>query len=291
MEIAESFRGSGCVVTGAASGIGFAVSEALLQAGAAVFLADVDRKMLDSAAKRLHAHARQLHTVHVDVTCWEQVNRLVQDAASCHGRLDYLFNNAGIGGGLPIADATLEQWRRIIDINLWGVIYGIHAVLPIMRSQGSGHIINTASIAGLVPVPFQALYNTTKYAVVGLSETMRYELADDGIHVSVVCPGAVATPIWGKPIIGKAVDVKPPAEAIPADEAARIILAGVANKEGIIALPESSRSLWHEHCRFSEAVDRMLVNMARQRRATFESQRTASTDNREPPSSPRPRHE
>jgi len=80
---------------------------------------------------------------------------------------------------MPIGDATLEHWRRIIDLNLWGVIYGIHASLPIMRRQGSGHIINTASAAGLIPFPYQALYCTTKYAVAGLSESLRFELGDE----------------------------------------------------------------------------------------------------------------
>jgi len=276
MQVAECFRDKGCVVTGAASGIGFAVSEALLQAGAVVFLADRDTKSLASAAERLSAHAKRVHSVSVDVTNQEQVHRLIQDAASRHGRLDFLFNNAGIGGTLPIGEATLEHWRRILDINLWSVIYGIHAALPIMRRQGGGHIVNTASIAGLVPIPFQALYNTTKYAIVGLSESLRYELADEGVHVSVVCPGAVATPIWGKPLIGEFREVKPPADAIPAEEAARSILAGVANKEGIIALPEPTRSLWREYCKSSEAVESFLLDMAGQRRSIFQSKGSAS---------------
>ncbi len=141
-------------------------------------------------------------------------------------------------GTLPIGEATLEHWRRIVEVNLWGVVYGIHAALPIMRRQGGGYIVNTASIAGLVPLPFQALYCATKFAIAGLSESLRLELADEGIHVSVVCPGNVVSRIFEKPIIGEAVDAKPPEDAIPAGEAAKAILAGVANKEGIIALPE-----------------------------------------------------
>jgi len=159
MHFEEHFLGKGCVVTGAASGIGFAVSEALLQAGATVFMADRNADWLASAVEKLSAHSERARPVTVDVTNFEQVQRLIDDAASIHGSIDFLFNNAGIGGTMPIADVTLEYWHRMIDLNLWGVIHGIHAALPLMRRQGSGHIVNTSSIAGLIPFhtsPFTA---------------------------------------------------------------------------------------------------------------------------------------
>jgi len=271
MHVEEYFHDKGCVVTGAASGIGYAVSEALLKAGAVVFLADRDTKMLASAVEQLGADAGRVHPVNVDVTSQEQVQQLIQDAASRHGRIDCLFNNAGIGATMQIGEATLEHWRRLIDINLWGVIYGVHAAIPIMRHQGGGHIINTASLAGLIPIPFQALYNTTKYAVVGLSESLRFELADEGIHVSVVCPSDVATRIYGTPIIGERQEVKPPDNAIPAKEAAQTILAGVANKEGIIVLPESAGQMWLQYRTSPESSENFLLNMARQRRSAYQS--------------------
>lgn len=269
MQIGEQFRGKGCVVTGGASGIGFAISEALLQAGAVVVLADRDTKTLASAVEQLGAYADRVHSANVDVTNREQVDTLIRDAASRHGRLDYLFNNAGVGCTMMIRDATLEHWHRLIDVNIWGVIHGIHAALPIMRRQGGGHIINTASIAGLIPFPFQALYCATKYAVVGMSESLRFELADEGIHLSVVCPSDVATRIYGTPIIGERREVKPPANAIPAEEAARLILAGVAKQEGIIVLPESARELWLQYQTSPEASEKFLRDMARQRRNSF----------------------
>jgi NAD(P)-dependent dehydrogenase (short-subunit alcohol dehydrogenase family) len=266
------YRDKTCIVTGAASGIGFAVSEALLQAGAAiVVLADRDTKTLASAVKHLNAQSERVHSVSVDVTKQEQVQSLIQDTAARHGRIDFLFNNAGVGGTLQIETATLEHWHHIIDLNLWGVIYGIHAVLPIMHRQGHGHIINTASLAGLVPLPYQALYCTTKYAVVGLSEALRYELEPAGIHFSVICPGAVASRIWGTPILGNRIEAKPPEEAIPAAEAARAILAGVANKEGIIVLPESARALWRRYWSSPEATENELRDLAAQRRASYQS--------------------
>ena len=196
MSIEEYFRGKGCVVTGAASGIGFAVTEALLKVGAVVFMGDRDTETLASAVEQLSPHASRVHSIIVDVTNQEQVQKLVHDAASRHGRLDVLFNNAGIGGTMRFVDVTLEHWRRIIDINLWGVIYGIDAAFPIMLRQGGGHIVNTSSFAGLVPYPYQALYAATKYAVIGLSESLRYELEEDGILFSVVCPASVTSRIW-----------------------------------------------------------------------------------------------
>jgi len=136
----EHFRGKSCVITGAASGIGFAVTAALLKAGAVVFMADLDKERLSSAIEQLDAHVGRLHSMAVDVTDPQQVQQLIANAASQHGSLDFLFNNAGVGGTLPIEQATLEHWRRIFDLNLWGVIYGIDAALPVMRRQGSGRI-------------------------------------------------------------------------------------------------------------------------------------------------------
>jgi len=271
MQVEEYFRDKSCVVTGAASGIGFALTEALLQAGGVVLMADRDTKTLASAIEQLGAYAGRVHSLSVDVMNQEQVQHMVEDAASRNGRLDFLFNNAGIGGTLPFSQVTLEHWRRIIDLNLWGVIYGIHFALPIMLKQGGGHIVTTSSLAGLVPIPFQAIYCTTKYAVVGLSESLRFELQDEGIHFSVACPGSVVSRIWGTPVIGERVEQKPPADAIPAAEAAKIILTGVANQEGIIALPESARSLWRQYGGDPEAAESILLDMARQRRSSYQT--------------------
>jgi hypothetical protein len=118
MQVEEYFRDKSCVITGAASGIGFALTEALLQVGGVVLMADRDRKTLASAVEQLGAYAGQVHSMSIDVTNQEQVQHMVEDTASRHGRLDILFNNAGIGGTLPFGDVTLEHWRRIIDLNL-----------------------------------------------------------------------------------------------------------------------------------------------------------------------------
>lgn len=265
MNYQEYYRDKVCVVTGAASGIGLALSKALLRSGATVVMADRDAPTLSSALESLAAPADRARAVEVDVTREAQVRQLIEETASRHGRLDVLFNNAGIPATLPIETATLEHWRRIIDVNLWGVIYGVHYALPLMRRQGSGHIVNTASLAGLLPLPFQALYCTTKYAVVGLSESLRWELADEGVHVSVVCPGNVATRIFGTPVLGERIEAPPPPDAIPADEAAEIILTGVANREGIIILPESLRVFYTS----PEACEKLMRAKLEERRTLF----------------------
>ncbi|MGV8078070.1 MAG: SDR family NAD(P)-dependent oxidoreductase [Methanosarcina sp.] len=266
--IDEYFKDKSCLVTGANSGIGYAISEALLEKGATVFMAGRNKESLKSAAKNLDAYAGQIRILLVDVTKQLEVAKAVQDTVTQQGRIDFLFNNAGIGGTMPTIAATLEHWRAIIDVNLWSVIYGIDAALPIMRRQGWGHIVNTASIAGLIPFPFQALYCATKYAVVGMSESMRYEFADEGIHFSVTCPSAVVSSIWKKPILGPThAEIKAPEDAIPAEEAAQIILEGVADKKGIILVPEQPGGwLWHEYCNSSEAGEDFLQKMARNRR-------------------------
>jgi NAD(P)-dependent dehydrogenase (short-subunit alcohol dehydrogenase family) len=188
---------------------------------------------------------------------------LIQDAASRHGRLDFLFNNAGIGYGGFIWGMTPETWGRIIDINLGGVIYGIDAALPIMREQGGGHIVNTASILGLLPGIYEAIYSTTKHAVVGLSEPLRFEQEDQGKRVSVVCPGAVATGIF--PEGGT------PPDAISSSEAAQIILAGVENNEGIIVLPEKMRQTWRDYWAPPEAFEGFFKEMISEKRRHHET--------------------
>jgi NAD(P)-dependent dehydrogenase (short-subunit alcohol dehydrogenase family) len=264
MDIQQYFQGKGCVVTGAASGIGYAVTEALLAAGASVLLADRDQSTLEAAVVQLGAHAGRVHSLVVDVANEEQVRHMTEEAVSRLGRLDVLFNNAGIAGSGPIEKATIEFWRRIIDINLWGVIYGIHYALPIMRRQGGGHIVNTSSMAGLLTPGFQAPYSTTKSAVVALSQSLRFELGDENIQISVVCPGNVVSRIFGNI----------PADAIPGEEAAQIILEGVADNRGIIAFPEHYEKLWRQYWADPYDYEKAQRDFARQRRENLKTRGT-----------------
>jgi len=224
------------------------------------------------AAEQLATHGDRVHTLVADVTKQEQVEKAIEGTAAEAGRLDMLFNNAGVARGLLFETATLEDWKTIIDTNLWSVIYGVHAAVPLMLKQGFGHIVNTGSIAGLIPVPLQALYDLTKYGVVGLSECLRYEYAEKELHFSVICPGNIATPIFGKGLDGTVRDdVSPPDDAIPADKAASYILGRVAERKGIIVVPEEPNTEWWKGYVLGdmEAED-TLLKIAHDRRAAFE---------------------
>jgi NAD(P)-dependent dehydrogenase (short-subunit alcohol dehydrogenase family) len=185
----ENLRGRIGVVTGGASGIGKAIGAAMVAEGMQVMLADVE-------ADRLHATAEAIGAVGVvaDVSRAEDVNAIARAAVERFGTVHVLCNNAGIGPMAPLADLTLGDWRWMLDVNLWGVIHGITSFLPILRGNAEGgHVVNTASMAGLMPVPSLTPYCASKYAVVGLSEAMAIELAADGgrIGVSILCPGPV----------------------------------------------------------------------------------------------------
>jgi len=184
------------VVTGAASGIGRALTLAFAAEGAHLVLADLDEAPMAETVRAIANCGRQALVARTDVTDLAQVRALADRAFARFGAVHVLCNNAGVvvSGGLE--RATLQDWQWLIGVNLWGVIHGLLAFLPRMIAQGTGgHILNTASMAGLVASRGLGVYNTTKYAVVGLSETLAKDLRPYDIGVSVVCPMGVATGI------------------------------------------------------------------------------------------------
>jgi NAD(P)-dependent dehydrogenase (short-subunit alcohol dehydrogenase family) len=189
----QPFEGKVAIVTGGGSGIGEAVCWELARRGAHVVVADIDAEAAERVAKLIGAEARR-----VDVSTEADVQGLVVDTVAAHERLDYMFNNAGIGIGGDARDLTSEHWRRVLDVDLNGVLYGTLVAYKVMARQGYGHIVNTASAAGLLPHLLNAPYSTAKHAVVGLSRSLRLEGADLGVKVSVVCPGFVRTNICGR---------------------------------------------------------------------------------------------
>ncbi|TNE92219.1 MAG: SDR family NAD(P)-dependent oxidoreductase [Deltaproteobacteria bacterium] len=183
-------RGRVAVVTGAASGIGRSTARALHARGARVHLADVQTEALGEVADELGA------TGHVvDVSDPAAVQRLAERVLDAEGRVDILHNNAGIGVGKPVQAMRLEDWQRVLDINLRGVVHGVHFFSPAMLERGEGIIVNTASILGLVGVPNSAAYCTSKFGVMGLSESLDAELAPQGVRVLAICPGLIDTNI------------------------------------------------------------------------------------------------
>lgn len=258
----DYFQNKVCVVTGAAAGMGLQITKDLLDCGATVFMADVNAGLLSSARAELGKD--NAHAVVTDVCQPEQVRSLIEKAAGHSGRLDLLFNNAGVGATRPWEDLTLEFWHQVMDINLWGVVHGLHYAVPIMRRQGHGHIVNMASVGGLLNLPFQAVYCASKAAVAAIGECLHFELADDNIHVTTVYPGNVATSIFAE-------TGAMPEDAIPVQDAVKTILEAVSRQASMVVLPETTR-LWAKLIQCDpEFKEKNLLEMARERRRNIQS--------------------
>lgn len=242
----DPFAAKIAIITGGASGIGRALGEQLARRGARVVLADINGESARATAAAIAPNGAASAAT-VDVTDAAAVERLVSTTVVAHGRLDYLFNNAGIAIMGEARNMTHTDWTQLIDVNLRGVVNGVVAAYPVMIAQGFGHIINTASLAGLVPTPGAAGYATTKHAVVGLSTALRGEAAGLGVKVSVVCPGLIDTPIkYGTRLINPDADRDKllnslPFKLYPAAACARDILRGVARNRPIIVITAGAK--------------------------------------------------
>jgi NAD(P)-dependent dehydrogenase (short-subunit alcohol dehydrogenase family) len=192
----DSFKDKVAVVTGGGSGIGRALALALAREGARVVVADLDDAAMDAVAREARGHGVEALTVHTDVTELAQVQALAERAWKAFGAVHVLCNNAGVAAWGSLDKATHRDWQWVLGVNLWGVIHGIEAFVPRMIAGGQrGHVVNTASMAGLIASQGLGVYNTSKYAVVGLSETLAKDLKPYGIGVSVLCPMGVETRI------------------------------------------------------------------------------------------------
>jgi NAD(P)-dependent dehydrogenase (short-subunit alcohol dehydrogenase family) len=266
------------IVTGGASGIGLALGSALVQRGVEVVLADIDGEKAKRAASSLFGPG-SASGAHLDVRDPDAVVQLVHDLHQRCGRLDFLFNNAGVGVGGETMELGLEHWDRAVDVNLRGVVHGVHAAYPVMVEQGHGHIVNTASLSGLVPAPMITPYAATKHAVVGLSASLRAEAAGHGIRVSVVCPGVIDTPILDStgpadlPIVpsaargGREMLVRLAGRPYPASALAEDVLRGVARNKAVIVSPRRARVIWHVQRLAPSLVRRAARRLASQERA------------------------
>ncbi|MBN1365266.1 MAG: SDR family oxidoreductase [Syntrophaceae bacterium] len=241
------FKDRVVIITGAASGIGRALAEVLVLRGARVTATDIHDRLLKDLATAVAAKGKEIKVCVMDVTDREQVKHVVDRTVSECGRLDYIFNNAGIGVGGEARDFTYEDWKSVIDVNLYGIVNGVFAAYPVMVRQKSGHIVNTASLAGLVPFAGEISYTASKYGVVGLSHALRAEGADLGVKVSVICPGKIETPIYETSRIvnfdrDKVLAIWP--RGITAEECAKVILNGVARNRATIVVTKLAWFLW-----------------------------------------------
>ncbi|OMB92715.1 SDR family NAD(P)-dependent oxidoreductase [Mycobacterium colombiense] len=190
----DGFEGRGAVITGGASGIGLATATEFARRGARLVLADVDEAALERAVAHLKAEGFDAHGVTCDVRHLDQMVHLADESFRLLGQVDVVFSNAGIVVAGPLVAMTHEDWRWVIDIDLWGSIHAVEAFVPKLIEQGrGGHIAFTASFAGLVPNAGLGAYGVAKYGVVGLAETLAREVRDNGIGVSVLCPMVIET--------------------------------------------------------------------------------------------------
>jgi NAD(P)-dependent dehydrogenase (short-subunit alcohol dehydrogenase family) len=192
----KQFRDRVAVITGGASGIGFATAERLAAEGMKIVIADVEPGALEAAVKKLESGGAAVLGVRTDVSKADEVERLAQKTLERFGGVHVVFNNAGVAVTGEAWENSLADWEWVLGVNLWGVIHGVLAFVPRMLAQpGEKHIVNTGSTAGLLAAPGVGIYGTAKFGVVGLSEHLRHDLARHGIGVSVLCPGGVKTNI------------------------------------------------------------------------------------------------
>jgi NAD(P)-dependent dehydrogenase (short-subunit alcohol dehydrogenase family) len=253
------------IVTGGGSGIGRALAAELVRRGSHVVVADLDGASAKTAAAEL---GEQASAAEVDVADAEAVRALVGDTVDRHGRLDVMVNNAGVAIGGLLEELDERHWQRALDVNLRGVVNGVSAAYPVMSAQRSGHILNTASLAGLIPAPAMLPYTTTKHAVVGLSTALRAEAASRGVRVSVLCPAFVDTPLLdevyaapasfgGGTSVRSRVRLVQPRFLTPEVVATRAV-DGLAANKAVIPVGWLAHTLWRVH-RFAPAVARGLV--------------------------------
>lgn len=262
------------IVTGGASGIGRALAEALATRGTHVVLADRQLELAEEVAAGIRQRGGSAAAAPLDVRDLERFRTLAAETAE-RGRIGYLFNNAGIGAAGEISEYDAADWDDVIDVNLRGVAHGILAVYPHMIAQGSGHIVNTASMAGLVPGPALGSYTATKHAVVALSQCLRAEARRHGVRISVLCPGAIRTPLLQGGRYGRMKEGWDPQATAARMERmrpmepkvlARRVLRAVDRDRAIIIEPAWWRLVWYLYRLSPGLFERMAQRMLRQLR-------------------------
>jgi NAD(P)-dependent dehydrogenase (short-subunit alcohol dehydrogenase family) len=258
------------IVTGGASGIGKSICIYLARHGAKVIIADRNLEMAKETESVITSGNGFAKAVKIDVSNPQDVESMINNTVNDYGRIDFLFNNAGISINGEFQDVSMDHWKQIFDVNLWGVIYGCRYVYPIMIKQGSGHIINTASLAGLIPGGLTSPYSASKHAVVGFSLTLRSEAKLYGIKVSVLCPGYLRTNIQEttqnvSEFMNSEKNKKMGADMkfLTPDDCINQIMRGVRRNKGIIVSPVKHKMYWWLHRISPEFMPNMFVRIIR----------------------------
>ncbi len=257
----DRFAEKTAIITGAASGIGLALSAELGSRGAVVTMADINTELLEASATSLEAKGYRVAARALDVTDFEAFSQLVTDTVAGQGRLDYIFNNAGVSVMGAAEDLTMGDWHKVINVNLFGAVNGSMAAYHMMLKQGYGHIVNTCSVAGLTPFPGEMPYTTSKYGILGLSNALSVEGKGRGVKASAVCPGFIRTPMTENVEMrnldrDKAMRMSP--KGMSAEQCAHVILRGVERGKAIIVVDSFTRMLWLMN-RLSPALARNVL--------------------------------
>lgn len=257
---AATFEGKRCLVTGASSGIGYGIAERLLQRGAKeVWICSRDPQRIGEAAERLQKQYGRVVSAAIDVTDAPALNAFVDKMAE-NGPIDYVFANAGINIPRAFDEYTDEEFYKVMNVNFFGVYNTDRAVINHMKKQGFGYILNVSSMEGYIESGYHTAYAASKHAVLGLTESLRFEYAPQGIKFSTICPGPVKSNIWGKKADGRInPDAKAPAEAISELESADEIFAGIEEDRNIIIVTDTARISWDKKMNHPDSAERWMV--------------------------------
>jgi NAD(P)-dependent dehydrogenase (short-subunit alcohol dehydrogenase family) len=268
----QRFEDAVAIVTGGGMGLGEALCEELAHRGATVVIADINGDAARQLAARLADRGATAAAVRVDVANEADVAQLIDSTVAEYGRLDYMINNAGIAIGGDSRDLSMQQWRRVLDVDLLGVVHGTVHAYQVMAKQGHGHIVNVSSLSGLVPQPGNVPYCTSKHGIVGLSLSLRAEGVDLGVKVSAACPGDMRTKIYDNMVVANMPREQVAALSrrthylmpqMSAHAAACAILRGVDRNRALIVFPTAVQAIWQLYRRFPGLIYRINIHRMR----------------------------